>query len=116
VAKNKICKAKNYVLGIGGGIACYKIADLASKLTQNGADVHAVLTHSATKFIAPLTFQALTHNPALTSLWSEENNLESGKSAGMPHIALADSADLILIAPATADLIARLANGFGMIY
>ncbi len=103
---------KTIVLGIGGGIACYKIADLASKLTQNGADVHAVLTHSATRFIAPLTFQALTHNPALSSLWSEEPNLESGKSAGMPHIALADGADLILIAPATADLIARLAGGF----
>ncbi|MBW3635672.1 MAG: bifunctional phosphopantothenoylcysteine decarboxylase/phosphopantothenate--cysteine ligase CoaBC [Armatimonadetes bacterium] len=104
---------KTIVLGIGGGIACYKIADLASKITQNGADVHAVLTHSATKFIAPLTFQALTHNPALSSLWSEENNLESGKSAGMPHIALADGADLILIAPATADLLARLAGGLG---
>ena len=102
---------KTIVLGVGGGIACYKIADLASKLTQNGADVHAVLTHSATKFIAPLTFQALTHNPALTSIWSDENNLESGKSAGMPHIALADRADLVLIAPATADLIARLAAG-----
>ncbi|HEX9997493.1 MAG TPA: bifunctional phosphopantothenoylcysteine decarboxylase/phosphopantothenate--cysteine ligase CoaBC [Abditibacterium sp.] len=104
-------QGKTIVLGVGGGIACYKIADLASKLTQNGADVHAVLTHSATKFIAPLTFQALTHNPALTSIWSEDNNFESGKSAGMPHIALADRADLVLIAPATADLIARLAAG-----
>jgi phosphopantothenoylcysteine decarboxylase/phosphopantothenate--cysteine ligase len=106
-------QGKTIVLGIGGGIASYKIADLASKLTQRGADVHAVLTHSATKFIAPLTFQALTHNSALTSLWVGENNEESGKSAGMPHIALADGADLILIAPATADLIAKLAGGFG---
>ncbi|PQV63349.1 Phosphopantothenate-cysteine ligase /Phosphopantothenoylcysteine decarboxylase [Abditibacterium utsteinense] len=104
---------KTIVLGIGGGIASSKITDLASKLTQRGADVHAVLTRSATKFIAPLTFQTLTHNPALTSLWVEENNAGTGKSAGMPHIALADNADLILIAPATADLIARLANGFG---
>ena len=104
---------KTIVLGVGGGIACYKIADLASKLTQRGADVHAVLTQSATHFIAPLTFQTLTHNPALTSLWVDEKNGESGKSAGMPHIALADKADLILIAPATADLIARLAGGFG---
>lgn len=100
---------KTIVLGIGGGIACYKIADLASKLTQNGADVHAVLTASAQKFIAPLTFQALTHNPALGSLWDDD--LLSGKSSGMPHIALADAADLVLIAPATADLIARLAAG-----
>ncbi|HEX8463054.1 MAG TPA: bifunctional phosphopantothenoylcysteine decarboxylase/phosphopantothenate--cysteine ligase CoaBC [Abditibacterium sp.] len=99
---------KTIVLGIGGGIAAYKIADLASKLTQQGASVHAVLTHSATKFIAPLTFQALTHHVAHSSLWDETG---SGKSAGMPHIELADGADLILIAPATADLIARLAAG-----
>lgn len=101
---------KTLVLGIGGGIASYKLADLASKLTQRGASVHAVLTASATRFIAPLTFQALTHHPALTSLWSDEAS-ESGQSAGMPHIALADRADLILVAPATADLIARLAAG-----
>ena len=100
---------KTIVLGVGGGIACYKIADLASKLTQNGADVHAVLTSGAQKFIAPLTFQALTHNPALSSLW--ESDLSSGKSSGMPHIALADRADLVLIAPATANGIARLAAG-----
>ena len=110
---DEFMQGKTIVLGIGGGIACYKIADLASKLAQRGADVHAVLTHSATKFIAPLTFQTLTHNPALTSLWVNENNQDSGKSAGMPHIALADQADLILIAPATADLIAKLAAGFG---
>ena len=97
------------ILGIGGGIAAYKIADLASKLTQRGADVHAVLTAGATHFIAPLTFQTLTHNPALTSLWVEPNNADAGLSAGMPHIDLADRADLIVIAPATADLIARLA-------
>ena len=103
---------KTIVLGVGGGIASYKIADLASKLTQRGADVHAVLTRSATRFIAPLTFQTLTHNPALVELWVDEDNAQSGKSAGMPHIALADRADLVLIAPATADLIARLANGF----
>jgi phosphopantothenoylcysteine decarboxylase / phosphopantothenate---cysteine ligase len=101
---------KTLVLGIGGGIACYKMADLASKLTQRGASVHSVLTASAIRFIAPLTFQALTHNPALTSLWSDDAQ-DNGKSAGMPHIALADAADLIFIAPATADLIARLAAG-----
>ncbi len=101
---------KTIVLGIGGGIAAYKIADLASKLTQRGADVHAVLTPGATHFIAPLTFTALTHNPAQTELWP--SSTEPGKAAGMPHIALADKADLIVIAPASADLIARLANGF----
>lgn len=101
---------KTLVLGIGGGIAGYKMADLASKLTQRGVSVHTVLTEAATRFIAPLTFQALTHNPALTSLWSDEAH-ESSLSAGMPHIALADKADLVVIAPATADLIARLAAG-----
>ena len=104
---------KTIILGIGGGIASYKIADLASKLTQRGADVHAVLTDSATRFIAPLTFQTLTHNPALTSLWVEPNNADAGLSAGMPHIALADRADLIVIAPATANLISKLARGAG---
>ncbi len=101
---------KTIVLGIGGGIAAYKIADLASKLTQRGASVHAVLTEGATHFIAPLTFTALTHNPAQTDLWAGES--ESGLAAGMPHIELADKADLVLIAPASADLIARLAGGF----
>ena len=101
---------KTIVLGIGGGIAVYKIADLASKLTQRGADVHAVLTQGATHFIAPLTFTALTHNPAQTELWP--SSTEPGLAAGMPHIALADKADLVVIAPASADLIARLANGF----
>ena len=106
-------RGKTIILGVGGGIASYKIADLASKLTQADADVHAVLTDSATRFIAPLTFQTLTHNPALTSLWVEPRNSDAGLSAGMPHIALADRADLIVIAPATADLISRLARGAG---
>ena len=106
-------RGKTIILGIGGGIASYKIADLSSKLTQSGADVHAVLTESATRFIAPLTFQALTHNPALVSLWVEPNNADAGLSAGMPHINLADRADLILIAPATANLISKLARGAG---
>lgn len=101
---------KTIVLGVGGGIAAYKIADLASKLTQRGADVHAVLTEGATHFIAPLTFTALTHHPAQTDLWASET--QSGLAAGMPHIALADKADLVLVAPASADLIARLAGGF----
>lgn len=101
---------KTIVLGIGGGIAAYKIADLASKLTQRGADVHAVLTSGAAHFITPLTFTALTHHPAQTELWTSAT--EPGLAAGMPHIALADKADLVVIAPASADLIARLASGF----
>ncbi len=103
---------KTIVLGIGGGIAAYKIADLASKLTQRGADVHAVLTQAATRFIAPLTFTALTHNPAQTELWPTGEGARAGLAAGMPHIELADKADLVFIAPASADLLARLAGGF----
>jgi len=102
---------KTIVLGVGGGIAAYKVADFASKLTQAGANVHAVLTEGATHFITPLTFQALTHHPAHTSIWVPEANGESGDKAGMPHIGLADAADVVVIAPATADLIARLAAG-----
>jgi len=101
---------KTIVLGVGGGIAAYKIADLASKLTQRGADVFAVLTEGATHFIAPLTFSALTHHPAQTDLWTDD--VRAGKAAGMPHIELADKADLVVVAPASADLIARLAGGF----
>ena len=100
---------KTIVLGVGGGIAAYKIADLASKLTQRGASVHAVLTASATRFVAPLTFTALTHNIARVDLWEEAR---AGLAAGMPHIELADLADLVVIAPASADLLARLAGGF----
>ena len=106
-------RGKTIILGIGGGIASYKMADLASKLTQRGADVHAVLTDSAARFIAPLTFQTLTHNPAGSSLWVEPNNADAGLSAGMPHIDLADRADLVVVAPATANLISRLARGAG---
>ena len=83
-------QGKTIVLGVGGGIAAYKIADLASKLTQRGAQVFAVLTGGATHFIAPLTFTALTHNPAQTDLWS--SSTQAGHAAGMPHIALADKA------------------------
>lgn len=99
------------VLGVGGGIAAYKICELASHLTQNNYDVHVVMTQSATRFVAPLTFQALSQNPVHTSLWPENSASESGVSTAMAHISLAEKADAILIAPATADLIAKLANG-----
>jgi phosphopantothenoylcysteine decarboxylase len=95
----------NIILGISGSIAAYKAADLASQLTQRGHHVTAVLTEGATQFITPLTLQTLTRQPVVTSVWDERDSSRPG------HIELADSADLLLIAPATADLLARLAYG-----
>jgi len=96
---------KTVVLGITGGIAAYKAADIASKLTQAGASVKVVMTESATKFIAPLTFRSLTRQSVVTSMW--ELNSESNIS----HVALAQAADIVAIVPATANTIAKLAAG-----
>jgi phosphopantothenoylcysteine synthetase/decarboxylase len=95
----------NIVLGITGSIAAYKSAELASRLTQAGHTVHAVMTHSATEFITPLTLQALTRNPVLVSLEDEKQSWKPG------HIELADQADLFLVAPATANILGAFANG-----
>lgn len=95
------------VLGVCGGIAAYKSAALASRLTQLGARVRTVMTRGATEFVAPLTFQALTHESVYTDVFDER---DPGRIA---HIDLADRADLIIVAPATADAIARIAHGLG---
>ncbi len=95
---------KNIVLGVSASIAAYKAADLCSKLTQLNHQVHVVMTPNATEFITPLTLQALCGNPVLVNL-SDEKNGQIG------HIELADSADLLLIAPASANCIAGLAQG-----
>ena len=94
---------RRIVLGVSGSVAAYKAADLASRLTQEGALVDAVLTPAATRFVSPLTFRSLTGRPALADLWSAE--------AHVAHVALGRAADLLLVAPATADLIAKLAHG-----
>jgi phosphopantothenoylcysteine decarboxylase / phosphopantothenate---cysteine ligase len=94
---------KRILLGVTGSIAAYKAADLASKLTQAGAEVDVVLTEAATKFITPLTFQSLTGRTAYADLW--------GAEAHVIHVGLGERADLLVIAPATADVIARLAHG-----
>jgi len=93
------------LLGVTGSIAAYKAADLASKLTQGGAQVNTILTDAATKFISPLTFQSVTGQPAYTEadLW--------GAQAHVLHVGLAHEADLLLIAPATAHTMAKLAQG-----
>ena len=96
---------KRIVLGVCGGIAAYKAADLASKLTQAGAQVDCILTESAARFVTPLTFASLTGRKAFTDadLWDT--------SAHVPHVALGTQADLVVIAPATANTLAKLAHG-----
>jgi phosphopantothenoylcysteine synthetase/decarboxylase len=96
---------KTIVLGVTGSIAAYKAADLASKLTQLGAIVRPVLTEGAKRFITPLTFQSVTHQPVAHELWSEDD------PAVVAHVSLADRADLLLVAPATAHTLAQLAHG-----
>lgn len=98
-------KGKTIVIGVSGGIAIYKVADLCSKLTQRGADVWVLMTEAATKFVQPITFQALVRNPVLTDTFQEPN------PAVISHIDVADRADLFLIAPATANVIGKMANG-----
>lgn len=95
----------NVILGVTGSIAAYKAADLASLLTRGGCSVTAVMTADAQEFITPLTLQVLTKNPVVTGLYDEKQSWRPG------HIALADAADLILVAPATANLLAKLAAG-----
>lgn len=97
---------KTIVLGVTGSIAAYKAATLASRLHQLGASVHVAMTDSAAEFVAPLTFAALTHNPVL------RNVLALGADAEIEHVSFAKRADLVIIAPATANTIAKLAHGF----
>ena len=97
--------AKSIVLGVTGSIAAYKAAELASLLVKQGHDVFVVMTHDATEFITPLTLQTLSKNPVTTSFYDEKENWRPG------HIQLADRASLLLIAPATANIIAELAHG-----
>lgn len=98
-------KKKTVVLGVTGGIACYKSAALASKLTQRGYDVEVVLTKNATEFIGPHTFESLTHNRAMVDTF--DRNFQSH----VEHVALADKADVLIVAPATANIIAKAAHG-----
>ena len=93
------------ILGVTGSIAAYKAADLASLLVKGGAEVHVVMTAHAADFITPLTMQTLSRNPVVTSARDAQTNWKPG------HIDLADRATLLLIAPATANVIAELAHG-----
>lgn len=96
---------KTVVLGVTGGIACYKSAMLASRLTQRGYNVEVVMTENATEFVGPHTFDSLTHNRTMVDTF--DRNFQSH----VEHVALADKADLLIVAPATANVIAKAAHG-----
>ena len=96
---------KSVVLGVTGSIAAYKAAELASLLAKQGHEVFVVMTQDATEFISPLTLQTLSKNPVTTTFYDEKENWRPG------HIDLADRANLLLVAPATAHIIAELAHG-----
>ncbi len=101
---------RHVVLGVSGGIACYKSCTLARRLTEAGATVDVVLTASAAEFVRPITFEALTGRPVLTSLWGGRGGGGAGGGA-LAHIELARSPDVVIVAPATAHLLARAAMG-----
>jgi len=97
--------SKTIVLGVTGSIAAHKAVDVASLLTKAGQNVHVVMTADALKFITPLPFKTLSRHPVVTDLYDEEEGWKP------THITLADSADLLLIAPVTANVLAKLAAG-----
>jgi phosphopantothenoylcysteine decarboxylase/phosphopantothenate--cysteine ligase len=96
---------RRIIVGLSGGIACYKVAGVVSAMAQAGAEVTVAMTDGATRFVAPLTFQALSGRPVYSSQW------EHIESSDPQHISLARAADLMLIAPCTMDMMAKLAAG-----
>ncbi|MEO0508908.1 MAG: flavoprotein [Verrucomicrobiota bacterium] len=98
-------QGRTIILGVTGSIAAFKSADITSRLTEAGASVFPVMTENATRFITPLTLQTLARNPVSADLWMEEKDWHPG------HIDLADRADLLLVAPATAHCIGLFAQG-----
>ena len=98
-------EARNILFGVTGGVAAYKAVDLASKLTAAGACVRTVLTDSASQFVTPKSFEAVTRSAVFTSLWSTPEEYRS------VHISLADWADVVVIAPATANIIGKITHG-----
>ncbi len=96
---------KNIIIGVTGGISAYKVVDLCSRYIKVGALVDVVMTDAATKFVGPITFQALIHRPIITEMFSLLQETEIG------HVSLGKRADLMIIAPATANTLAKLAYG-----
>src|SRR3972149_3428843 len=103
--RNTMLKGKEIVLGVTGGIAAYKAAEFVRLLVKEEANVHVVMTRNAQEFVTPLTFQTLSCNPVITQAFSLYEDREIG------HVALADRAHLIIILPATANIIGKIANG-----
>ena len=100
-----ILQGKTVLLGISGGIAAYKSASLASLLMKSGASVHVIMTEHATNFINPITFETLTGHKCITDTFDRNFEFQ------VEHVALAKKADLMIVAPATANIIAKLAHG-----
>ena len=96
---------KNVVLGVTGSIACYKALDLASKLTQAGALVDTIMSYGAVQFVTPLAFRSITHRPVVTDTFDPDSELS------VEHVALAEQADIVVVAPATAHFLAKMAAG-----
>ncbi len=97
---------RNIALSVTGSIACYKAVDLASKLTQSGALVDVIMTREACRFLTPLTFQSITHRPVVTDVFDPQSELS------IDHVAIAERVDAVVVAPATANTIAKMAHGF----
>lgn len=102
---SSVLTGKKIILGVTGSIAAYKAADLTSQLRKRGAEVFPVMTAGAQKFITPLTLQTLARQAVITDMWEDAKGWQPG------HIELADKADLLLVAPATADVLAQFAHG-----
>jgi len=95
----------NILLGVSGGIAAYKAVDLASKLTAGGARVSTVMTEAACRLVGPKSFEAVTHSQVFTTMWTASQDFQ------IDHIALADRSDIVVVAPATANILGKIANG-----
>ncbi|MCD4830671.1 MAG: hypothetical protein K8R02_02555 [Anaerohalosphaeraceae bacterium] len=104
-AKKSKLKGVNILLAVTGGVAAYKAVDLASKLTSAGAVVNTIMTAGACRFVQPKSFEAVTARPVNTSLWDSTAGYE------ISHISAADTADIVVVAPATANIIAKVAGG-----
>ncbi|HET7265929.1 MAG TPA: flavoprotein [bacterium] len=100
-------RGRAVVLGVTGSIAAYKAAVIVRRLRERGAEVFVVMTPAAAQFVTPLTFRALSQQPVVSGMWTGDVPWDE------PHVALGGRADLVLVAPATADMLARLAGGFG---
>jgi phosphopantothenoylcysteine decarboxylase / phosphopantothenate---cysteine ligase len=108
--KIMLLEDKKIILAVTGSIAVYKAVDLASKLTQAGANVDVVMTEAAQRFVTPLTFQAVTGRAVYIDIWKTDNS--GGLPTHIAHVGLGEGADLMLVAPSTANTIAKLVNGF----